>query len=110
MQHPTITIEHGGLKINDERVFSLWIRLNEMADDDDPVAAWAVAEIRALGEAQARAIGAAQDARSRVEQMAECSLTPHYALAKDLANLVTKHSELLPVEVYTQPEFPDSEF
>lgn len=109
MQHPTIAVENGGLKINDERVFSLWIRLNEMAADD-PVAAWAVAEIRALGEAQARAIGAAQDARSRVEQMVECSLTPHYALAKDLANLVTKHSELLSVEVYTQPEFPDSGF
>lgn len=38
MQHPTITVEHGNLKINDEKVFSLWLRLNEMAADD-PVAA-----------------------------------------------------------------------
>lgn len=101
MQHPTITIEHGGLKINDERVFSLWIRLNEMAADD-PVAAWAVAEIRALANTQRAAVEKAADAAREYRVLREEVGSLHdyrqrVALHESLRALVLKHGEVLGV-------------
>lgn len=101
MQHPTITVENGGLKINDERVFSLWIRLNEMAADD-PVAAWAVAEIRALANTQRAAVESEQRAMAQYQQLrnevwTQRDVTEIRGLFAKLREVVLEHDRLLGV-------------
>ena len=94
MQHPTIAVEDGNLKINDQKVFSLWLRLNEMAADD-PVAAWAVAEIRALGWANADAIAKAQAASRDADRNVRTALAPLAALTLDLRKVAIDHGPAL---------------
>lgn len=107
MQHPTITIENGGLE--DQRRPGL--QPVDSAERDGrrrPGSRLGGCRDQALGEAhQADML---RRMRSRVEQMVECSRRRITRLRKTSRISSPSTANSLPVEVYTQPEFPDSGF